>query len=137
MLSSYKTFNLLIIGLLIFSNAFSQLPLYNGVTASDTGFSNDIGNANSSRNIAVSNDGVIYVVYTGSSGIRVSKSVNRGQSFLPSVSISAFNAEPEIIVNDTPVSSSVVASSLPPHECCYAVTHCWSPCQSLSESPLC
>ncbi len=78
---------------------FSQTPLYSGVPVSDLGVNNNIGRANTSRNIAISKDGTIYVVFSGSEGIRVAKSKDRGQSFLPSSLVTPANSEPEIIVN--------------------------------------
>jgi gliding motility-associated-like protein len=101
MISQTNIYRLLFFLLLIKGvYTYGQTPLYSGVLVSDMGTNNNIGNANSSRNIDVSNDGIIYVSYTGTSGIRVSKSTNRGQSFLPSIMVTTTNAEPEIVVND-------------------------------------
>lgn len=86
--------------LTLFGVTNSQTPLYSDVLVSEVGAINNIGNANTSRNIYVSNDGIIYVVYTGSNGIKVSKSTNRGQSFLAPVLVTTFDSEPEVIVND-------------------------------------
>lgn len=97
---SKNRYVLLITMALCYGGLYGQIPLYNGTLVSDIGVSNNIGKANTSRNVTVDNNGNIYVVYTGSSGIRVAKSMDRGQSFLPSVSVTIFNAEPEIIVND-------------------------------------
>ncbi|PWH81790.1 hypothetical protein DIS18_14020 [Algibacter marinivivus] len=91
---------ILVLFLTLFDVANSQTPLYSGVMVSEVGAVNNIGNANTSRNVYVSNDGIIYVVYTGSNGIKVSRSINRGQSFLAPVTVSVFDAEPEIVVND-------------------------------------
>ena len=99
--NTIKNVCLLFIILFSATQAKSQTPLFSGVSVSDVGTGNNIGNAISSRNIATSLDGTIYIVYTGSSGIRVSKSTNRGQSFLSSVQISPINTEPEIVVNDS------------------------------------
>ena len=68
--------------------ADAQTPLYSQVLVSDVGANNNIGSANTSRNIAVDAQGNIGVVYIGSAGMRFAKSVNRGQSFQPSVQIS-------------------------------------------------
>lgn len=83
-----------------FLNTYSQEPLFRRVLVSDTGVNNTIGNANTSRNLAITNDGTIYAVFVGSQGIRVSKSTDRGMSFLPSIQISPTSfTEPEIAVN--------------------------------------
>ncbi len=68
--------------------AKAQAPLFSQVLVSDVGTNNNIGSANTSRNLAVDAQGNIGVVYIGSSGMRFAKSINRGQSFLPSVQIS-------------------------------------------------
>lgn len=65
-----------------------------------TNAGNSIGEANTSRNIAINKAGEIYIVYSGSSGIRVAKSSNRGQSFSPSVLVVNAIGETEIAVND-------------------------------------
>ncbi|MDG1729328.1 MAG: T9SS type B sorting domain-containing protein [Algibacter sp.] len=90
----------IILVILCTSQVKAQTPLFSAIPVSDEGVNNNIGNANTSRNVAIDSEGSIYVVYTGNKGIRVAKSVNRGQSFLPSVSVTTFNAEPEIIIND-------------------------------------
>ncbi|ARV09601.1 hypothetical protein BTO05_08095 [Winogradskyella sp. PC-19] len=92
--------------------SWSQTVLFADVPVSDTGTSNGIGQANTSRNIAVSNDGIIYVVFSGDEGVRVAKSDNRGASFSPSVQVSTETfVEPEIEVNDQGVVFIVWASS--------------------------
>ena len=68
--------------------AKAQEPLFSQVLVSDVGTNNNIGSANTSRNLAVDAQGNIGVVYIGSSGMRFAKSINRGESFLPSVQIS-------------------------------------------------
>lgn len=90
----------LLFGLLFFLDARAQTPLYTAVLVSDTGTNNNIGGANTSRNVGIDVNGNIYVAFTGSKGIRVAKSTNRGQSCLPSVQVSTENAEPEIEVAD-------------------------------------
>lgn len=78
----------------------AMASLYGGVLVSDLGTGNNIGNANTSRNIAIDTTGVIFAAFTGSQGIRVAKSTNRGQSFTASVQVSSTNAEPEIAVGN-------------------------------------
>lgn len=68
--------------------AKAQTPLFGQVLVSDVGTNNNIGSANTSRNVAIDAQGNIGVVYLGSSGMRFAKSINRGQSFLPSIQIS-------------------------------------------------
>lgn len=80
--------------------SISQAPLYSNVLVSDVGTGNNIGRANTSRNLAIANNGDIFVAFTGSMGIRVAKSSNRGQVFSPSVQVSNINSEPEIAIND-------------------------------------
>jgi gliding motility-associated-like protein len=95
---------IILILLLVYSKTFAQTPLYTATPISDVGVNNSIGEANTSRNIAVSPSGNIYVVYVGSSGVRVATSLNRGQSFNPSVQIDNETiTEPEIAVNDNGV----------------------------------
>ncbi|MFP4440668.1 MAG: Ig-like domain-containing protein [Chloroflexaceae bacterium] len=77
--------------------------LYPAVPVSDVGTGNSLAEPNSSRMVAVSSDGTIYVAYRGTSGVRVARSTNRGQSFAPSVQISA---------TDAPVSIAVDANGL-------------------------
>ncbi len=78
-----------------------QTPLYSDVLVSDgLNGNNTIGEANTSRNIAVNREGEIYIVYSGLSGIRVAKSSNRGQSFSPSILVARAFGETEIAVND-------------------------------------
>lgn len=78
----------------------SQNPLFSQVLVSDVGFSNGIGSANTSRNLAIDTDGNIYVAYASSLGIRVAKSTDRGESFLPSVSVNTNRKDPEIAVDE-------------------------------------
>ncbi len=73
--------------------------LYEAVPVSDSGTSNSISYSNTSRKVAVSSTGIIYVVYHGTNGIRVARSLNRGKSFDPSVQILANNYEAEIAVD--------------------------------------
>lgn len=97
-----KAIQIIFVGFTLFffsSISFSQTPIYSNVLVSDVGLNNNIGRANTSRNVVVSESGEIYVVFVGSMGIRVAKSIDRGQSFLPSVPVFAGNNEPEIIVN--------------------------------------
>ncbi len=76
-------------------------PLYGGILVSDGGLGdNSIQYGNSSRNIAVGPEGNIYAVYrSASGGIRVARSTNRGESFLPSVQVHGTAHEAEIAVS--------------------------------------
>ncbi len=87
--------------LLIFSfSSLAQTPLYGGISVSDTGSNNNLGSANTSRNVAIDLDGNIYVVYANPNQVRIAKSTTNGQNFLPSVLVAnASDAEPEIAVN--------------------------------------
>ncbi|WP_026754479.1 T9SS type B sorting domain-containing protein [Sediminibacter sp. Hel_I_10] len=88
-----------ILAFVFYGSMFSQNPLYTNISVSDVGINNNIGKANTSRNIAIDNSGNIYVVFTGSEGTRVAKSTNRGASFLPSISVTPYSSEPEIAVS--------------------------------------
>jgi LPXTG-motif cell wall-anchored protein len=55
-----------------------------------------IANSNTTRKLAVSSNGTIYVLFRNSNGIWVSKSTNRGVSFSSAVNVSAENREAEI-----------------------------------------
>lgn len=77
-----------------------QTALYPDVLISGGTTGNSIGEANTSRNIAINNEGEIYIAYSGPSGIRVAKSSNRGQSFSPSVLVANAIGETEIAVNE-------------------------------------
>ncbi len=80
----------------------AQTSLFGSVKVSDSGTTNTIGSANTSRNIAINNNGTIYIVYRNSTEIRFSKSTNRGQTFSASsfiASVTDEHAEPEIAVN--------------------------------------
>lgn len=106
-LHSTNFFFLILISLLIPFSLIAQVPLYADIPVSDLGTgnnnnnNNNIGSANTSRNVAVGPEGNIYVVYTNGSEIRITKSTNGGQNFLPSVLVSNTNlTEPELAVND-------------------------------------
>ena len=60
--------------------AAAQAPLYSAVAVSGPGTGNSIGQANTSRNVAVDNAGAIYVVFLGSTGIRGAKSTRTAAS---------------------------------------------------------
>ncbi|MDO1502377.1 T9SS type B sorting domain-containing protein [Winogradskyella maritima] len=84
------------------STLFSQTPLHSGVAVSDFGISNSIGSANTSKNLATDREGNIYVVYRTDSAIRLARSINGGESFLPSTLVRNFgSSDPEITVGDT------------------------------------
>ena len=80
----------------------AQTLLFNATPVSDVGTSNNIGKANTSRNIGIDNNGNIYVVFSGSEGIRVAKSADRGASFSTSVQVSNITSvvEPSIVITD-------------------------------------
>jgi hypothetical protein len=83
--------NLIAIALMLLTAVMpvsGQSPLYSGVLVSDAGSGNSLGQANTSRNVAVDAQGNIGVVYVGSQGLRFAKSTNRGQSFQSSVKLS-------------------------------------------------
>jgi LPXTG-site transpeptidase (sortase) family protein len=80
----------------------ANAPLYTAVQASDTAGSL-ITNPNTSRTVAVSPTGIIYVAYHGPSGIRVARSLDRGATFQPSVQITASNQIVEIAVDSNGV----------------------------------
>jgi large repetitive protein len=74
-------------------------PLWNppgGVLVSDVGTTNSISQGNTSRKLAVTPDGTIYVLFHGNAGIRVAKSTDRGQTFGASVQVYNSNLEAEI-----------------------------------------
>lgn len=94
---------ILLMGIVV--NLFQAPPaeavsLYTSVPVSDTGISNDIIYSNTSRNVAIANNGTIYVAYSGSDGIRVARSTNNGASFAASVQVSPLDREVEIAVAD-------------------------------------
>ena len=100
---SYILFFFLLLNI-ITDSTYAQVPLYSDVPVSDSGSNNNIGDANTSRNIVVSPSGIIYVVYANFSEVRLSKSLNGGQSFEPSVLVANANStEPEIAVNENGV----------------------------------
>lgn len=102
MLITYKQFSLIFLYIIFLSFiAKAQSPLYSATLISDLGSSNNIGQANTSRNLAVDASGNIGVVYVGSAGLRFAKSKNRGQSFLPSIQLSqATSGDCEVSVAD-------------------------------------
>jgi LPXTG-motif cell wall-anchored protein len=55
-----------------------------------------LANSNTTRKLAVNSQGHIYSVFYGQSGIWVSKSTNRGQSFSSAKMVTSLNAQPEI-----------------------------------------
>ena len=82
------------------TNVIAQNPLFSQVLVSDTGSNNSIGSASTSRNIGVDGNGVIYVVYLNTNEIRVSKSIDRGENFVPSINIGSADSSPEIAVTE-------------------------------------
>jgi len=89
----------LIIGFMSMSELKSA-TLYSAVQVSDVTGPHNIGQANTSRNLAIGNNGDIYAVFSGSQGIRVAKSTNRGSSFQASVQVSTMSGEAEIELTD-------------------------------------
>jgi hypothetical protein len=79
------TFITFIVFVFFVSKVNSQSLLYSNVGVSDGGTTNSIGQANTSRNVDVDINGNIGVVYLGDQGLRFAKSIDRGQSFLPTV----------------------------------------------------
>ncbi|RZJ66381.1 MAG: T9SS type A sorting domain-containing protein [Flavobacterium sp.] len=77
---------------------WSQTPLYSNVPVSDIGTGNTTNASNTSKNVAVAPNGDIYVVFSGSQGVRVAKSTNRGQTFSASTPVVTGNPEAEIHV---------------------------------------
>ena len=91
----------------------SAAALYTNVVVSDNATGdNSLGNANTSRKLAVGADGTIYALYySPTTGIRVARSATRGQSFSPSVQVSSTGAEAEIAVSSTGIIYVVWISS--------------------------
>ncbi len=76
--------------------------VHTGSRVSDVGLTgNSILGGNTSRNLAVAADGTIYAVFSGTNGIRVAASTDRGQTFGASVLVSVTNFEPEVAVSST------------------------------------
>lgn len=79
---------------------YSQGVLFSNIPVSDAGTNNNIGSSNTSRNVGVDDKGNIFVVYTNNTEVRLAKSVNGGQSFLPSTLVSSSTiVEPELNIN--------------------------------------
>jgi hypothetical protein len=81
--------------------ALNPSPLHLDVPVSDIGTDNNLADSNTSRKLAVGADGTIYALFRSqTNGIRIAKSVDRGQSFGPSVRVDD-DGEAEIaIAND-------------------------------------
>ncbi|MEW4923721.1 T9SS type B sorting domain-containing protein [Algibacter sp. 2305UL17-15] len=97
-LSNFNSIALLLISL----HFNAQTPLYSNVQVNDNGStSNRLGSASTTRNVGIDQNGNIYVVYLSPSDIRMSKSVDNGQSYLSSVAVGTSNlGNPEIAVSD-------------------------------------
>lgn len=79
--------------------ALSPVPLHLDVPVSDIGTDNSLANSNTSRKLAVGADGTIYALFrSATNGVPIAKSTDRGQSFGPSVQVSAADAEAEIAI---------------------------------------
>ena len=92
----------MLLGWLFAMTVHSQSPLYSGVPVSSGG-NNNIGEANTSRNIVAGLDGSIHVVFARAREIRFASSFNGGQSFSPSIRVrntDNFVVEPEIAINE-------------------------------------
>lgn len=85
---------------LIALSAYSAV-LHNAVQVSDIGISNTISEPNTSRNIGIDSNQNIFVVYHGADGVRISKSIDNGATFLPSIQITTTDAETEINISPT------------------------------------
>lgn len=90
-------------GLLAGSLSARAELLHQSVRVSDPGTTDaTIANGNTSRKLAVGSDGTIYAVYRSAAhGVRVARSTDRGESFSPSVQVTASNQEAEVIVSST------------------------------------
>jgi LPXTG-motif cell wall-anchored protein len=55
-----------------------------------------LANSNTTRKLAVNSQGHIYAVFYGQSGVWVTKSTNRGQSFSSATQVTTSNSQPEI-----------------------------------------
>ena len=79
--------------------ALTPVPLHLDVPVSDIGTDNNLMNSNTSRKLAVAADGTVYALFrSATNGIRIAKSVDRGQSFSASVQVAAADGEAEIAV---------------------------------------
>jgi len=78
-------------------------PLYSGVQVSDVGTYNQIYYQSAVRSVAVGPTGEIYVAFASDNSLRVAKSTNRGQSFLPSVQVSEDDVPADIAVDENGV----------------------------------
>lgn len=85
----------------ISQNAKASTTLYSDIQVdlecegSDCG-TMTLANSNTTRKLAVNSQGHVYAVFYGQSGIWVSKSTNRGQSFSSAKMVTSLNAQPEI-----------------------------------------
>ena len=69
------------------------------IPVSDITTGNVIEKSNTSRNVAVGANGIIYIAYHGTNGVRVARSIDGGSTFLPSVQLDTGNYEVEITVD--------------------------------------
>ncbi|MEA3354760.1 MAG: sialidase family protein [Campylobacterota bacterium] len=74
--------------------------LFGDVNVSDINGQNSIMYSNTSRNLAVSPDGTIIVVYEDNLGINVVRSTNRGETFSSPIQITTNIGEAEIDISD-------------------------------------
>ncbi|MBN9390910.1 MAG: DUF11 domain-containing protein [Chloroflexi bacterium] len=90
----------LILGMFQFSPVGISLAATTAVPVSEAGAANSLAYSDSTRKVAVSAEGDIYLAYHGENGLRVSHSTNRGLNFLPSVQVTPFDREAEIAVTN-------------------------------------
>ncbi len=83
------------------SGEVEDTSLFGEVLVSDAETSPIIQNSNTSRNLAVSTDGIIYATYHCDEGVKVTKSTDRGETFQASVLAYGENVEAEIAVSTT------------------------------------
>jgi len=90
-----------------FSFAVDSNLKFANVDVSKNISNSNINNANTSRNLAVADDGTIYAVFRGTdsstsiTGIFVARSIDGGESFLDPVLVASGNYEPEIAVSSS------------------------------------
>ncbi|MDP5093063.1 MAG: T9SS type B sorting domain-containing protein [Polaribacter sp.] len=84
------------------NNLHSQTKLFSDIPVNDFGTNNSLGEASTTKNVAVDLNGYIYVVYSSGSEVRIAKSIDGGNSFLPSTLVenTFFNVNPEININE-------------------------------------
>ncbi len=85
-------------------NTVHAAALYTAVPVSDSGADNTLADGNTARKVAVAPDGTIYVVYhSATNGVRVARSIDRGQTFQASIQLDTANGDPEVTVDQNNV----------------------------------